>query len=63
MNNIDLFAAGVAETPLSDGQIGPTFACLIGEQFSNIKNGDRFYFRHKESGFTEGKLTYTKSVY
>jgi peroxidase len=37
---------------------GPTFSCVIGKQFSDLKFGDRFYFEHMgESGsFTPAQL-------
>ena len=44
LNNIDLFPAGMAETPVDGGQLGPTFACIIGQQFSNMKMGDRYFY-------------------
>ena len=52
---MDLFAAAMSETPAQDGFLGPTFTCLIREQFRELKEGDRFYYRHRESGFTPGK--------
>nr|XP_040563711.1 peroxidase mlt-7-like [Lepeophtheirus salmonis] len=45
-NDIDLFVAGVAETPLSGSVLGETFACLIGRQFRALRDGDRFFFTH-----------------
>lgn len=57
MDDIDIFAAGISEKPQSGAQVGPTFACLIGEQFQKYRDGDRFWHENPgPQGFTEGKL-------
>ena len=57
ISDIDLFLGGLMERPVEDALLGPTFQCLVGDQFKRLKFGDRFWF--EESGqpnsFSEGK--------
>ena len=46
MEDIDLFIGGLAERPLSGAAIGPTFGCLLGQQFQILKKGDRFWYEN-----------------
>ena len=59
---IDPFTGGLAETPATDAIVGPFFACVIGEQFRRLKDGDRYFFTHtKGSNHVRGVGTHTKS--
>ncbi|XP_052660333.1 myeloperoxidase-like isoform X3 [Harpia harpyja] len=45
--NIDIWIGALAEPFVNGGRVGPLMACLIGTQFRNIRDGDRFWW---ESG-------------
>ena len=57
----DLFVAGVSETPLPGSQLGPTFSCLIKEQFSRLRDGDRFFYRRGKV-FTKSQLKEIRKI-
>jgi len=44
--DLDLWSAGVTETPLPGALVGPTFSCIIGRQFHNLRFGDRFFYEN-----------------
>jgi len=48
--DIELFPGGMAETSVGGGLLGPVFTCLIGRQFANLKDGDRYFFTHSNIG-------------
>ena len=57
----DLYVAGVAETPLEKSQLGPTFSCLIKEQFIRLRDGDRFFYL-KQGVFKPSQLQEIKKA-
>ncbi|NXX98938.1 PERM Myeloperoxidase, partial [Centropus bengalensis] len=44
--NIDIWIGALAEPFVSGGRVGPLMACLIGTQFRNIRDGDRFWWEN-----------------
>ena len=50
MNDIDLYAGGLSEGTSNDlYNVGPTFGCIIMQQFKELKNGDRYYYENGPS--------------
>ncbi|CAB4061601.1 PXDN [Lepeophtheirus salmonis] len=64
VDDIDLFTGGLAETALHGGLVGPTFACIIGIQFRNLRKCDRFWYEggNPLTRFTETQLAEIRKV-
>ena len=55
-NGIDLWVGSQAEQHLKDANIGPTLACIMGTTFSDLRNGDRFWWQNPDT-FTADQRT------
>ncbi|XP_070212591.1 uncharacterized protein [Littorina saxatilis] len=58
VDDIDVFSGGISERAEGGGLVGPLFACILSQQFSNLKFGDRFWFETSDqnTGFTPDQL-------
>ena len=64
MDDIDLFVGGLAERPLSGAVVGPTFGCLLGQQFQILKKGDRFWYENNipPSAYSKGMYANCRAI-
>lgn len=55
--DVDLRVGGSLENIVKNTLAGPTFLCILSEQFYRTRHGDRFFFENCEHyGFNESKL-------
>jgi hypothetical protein len=45
---VELWLAGIAETPVEGAAVGPILRCVVGEQFKRTRDGDRFFYENKD---------------
>ena len=60
VDDIDFFVGGITERPVSDGLLGWTFTCIIGDQFVRARQGDRFFY---DLGGQPGSFKASKFIY
>merc|ERR1719419_1280848 len=63
--DLELFSAGISENPVPGALIGPTFSCVIGRQFHNLRKGDRFFYENGgwPSSFTRSESSPCQDCY
>ncbi|KAG6457151.1 hypothetical protein O3G_MSEX010145 [Manduca sexta] len=46
VHNIDVWVGGILEDQVEGGKIGPLFRCLLIEQFTRLRDGDRLWYEN-----------------
>lgn len=59
VDNIDVFVGGLAEDEYGDSMLGELFTTIIAEQFTRLRDGDRFFY---ENRFDGEELAYLQNV-
>lgn len=54
-----MWVGGLAEIVTGDEDVltGPTFTCILGKQFSDLKRGDRFYYENAPDHYKGTEFT------
>lgn len=42
LDDVDLYVGAMVEDPVAEGLVGTTLACLVGNQFKRLRDGDRY---------------------
>jgi Ca2+-binding RTX toxin-like protein len=50
LNSVDFWIGGLAEAPMDDGLLGPSFNFVFETQLENLQSGDRFYYLNRTAG-------------
>ncbi|GAB0100154.1 Chorion peroxidase [Sergentomyia squamirostris] len=63
-DDIELWVGGLLEAAQTNALLGPTFADIIGDQFSRFRRGDRYFYEHgpntNPGAFTPNQLAQVK---
>jgi hypothetical protein len=60
VDKIDLWVGGLAEDHLPGAMLGQTFNVIVAQQFTNLRDGDRFWFENQ--GFDRATLNQIKQT-
>ncbi len=50
IDHLDLWVGGLIENPFGDAMVGETFYTIISDQFTRLRDGDRFWYEERFNG-------------
>ena len=53
VGNVDLWLGGICEDHVPGGSVGGTFAAIIVDQFTRVRDGDRFWYQNVQQAHVE----------
>ena len=53
VNNIDAFEGGLAEDHVAGSEVGPLFQAIMVDQFTRLRDGDRFFYLNQNFNYEE----------
>jgi hypothetical protein len=56
VNNIDAFEGGLAEDHVKGSDVGPLFRAIMVDQFTRLRDGDRFFYQNEQWSPAELKI-------
>ncbi|XP_061179472.1 peroxidase-like protein 3 [Saccostrea echinata] len=63
VHDLEVFVGGITERPRHGSMLGPLFTCLLGQQFRDLKYGDRYWYERREpEGFSAHQLDAIRKV-
>jgi len=64
LEDVDIFIGGISEKPVSGAILGPTFQCIVGDQFRRLRLGDRFWYEepNQVGSFTQDQVNAIKEA-
>uniref|UniRef100_A0A182PI79 Heme peroxidase 1 n=1 Tax=Anopheles epiroticus TaxID=199890 RepID=A0A182PI79_9DIPT len=64
VDDLDLFIGAAFEAPLEGSVLGPTFYCILQQQFLAARTGDRYFFEAggQQGSFTAAQLTEIRKI-
>lgn len=60
INNIDVFSAAISEDHIAGGSVGELLQVVLVDQFTRLRDGDRFYYENVFSGSTLREIQNTR---